>query len=219
MARPKQRTPELRQRVLAATLVLLTDRGPDRITTREVAQEASTSVAAVYELFGDKNGLVREVFVEGFRRLGARLAELPPTADPRVDLLAAVHAYRTFVRDNPMLARVMFSRALAGLALAADDTRVAAGVREAFVGLVRRCLAAGFVAGDPMDIGHVLLALAQGLAAQEGAGWLGSAPASRDRRWHLAFQAALDGLASPPVPTLDPQQHPTSSSPQEEDRP
>jgi hypothetical protein len=31
-----------------------------------------TSVPAVYELFGDKAGLVREIFFEGFRRLGAQ---------------------------------------------------------------------------------------------------------------------------------------------------
>jgi hypothetical protein len=40
----------------------------------------------------------------------------------------------------------------------------------------------------------VLLALAQGLAAQESAGWLGSSRESRDRRWELAVAAVLDGL-------------------------
>jgi hypothetical protein len=42
----------------------------------------------------------------------------------------------------------------------------------------------------------VLLALAQGLAAQETAGWLGTSKASIDRRWKLAFDATLDGLAA-----------------------
>jgi AcrR family transcriptional regulator len=195
VARPKQRTPQLRERVLTATVELLADRGPDKVTTRQVAQRASTSVAAVYELFGDKDGLVREVFVEGFRRLGSRLAQLPPTADPRADVLAAVAAYRGFVQDNPMLARVMFSRPLAGLDLPADDARVVASGREAVLGPVRRAVAAGLLAGDPTDVAHVLLALAQGLAGQESAGWLGTTQAARDRRWRLAFDAALGGLA------------------------
>ena len=47
------------------------------------------------------------------------------------------------------------------------------------------------------DIAHVLLGLAQGLAAQETAGWLATSQASADRRWSLAFQATLGGLAAP----------------------
>ena len=50
------------------------------------------------------------------------------------------------------------------------------------------------LAGDATDIAHVLLALAQGLAAQEVAGWLGTSRASVDRRWALAVDAVLDGL-------------------------
>ncbi len=63
-------------------------------------------------------------------------------------------------------------------------------------GHVRRCLDAGVLAGDETDIAHVLLGLAQGLAAQETAGWLATSQASADRRWSLAFQATLDGLAA-----------------------
>jgi len=68
-------------------------------------------------------------------------------------------------------------------------------VRELIVGRVRRCTAAGILRGDDTDIGHVLVALAQGLAAQENAGWLGTSKASVDRRWELAVRAALDGLS------------------------
>jgi hypothetical protein len=50
---------------------------------------------------------------------------------------------------------------------------------------------AGLLDGDPVDLAHVLLALAQGLAAQERAGWLGTTPESRDRRWDLAVAAVL----------------------------
>jgi hypothetical protein len=60
---------------------------------------------------------------------------------------------------------------------------------------VRRCRQAGLFRGDDTDVAHVLLALVQGLSAQEGAGWLGTSRASRDRRWDLAIGALLDGLA------------------------
>ena len=49
------------------------------------SRRAGTSTAAVYELFGDKAGLVRELFFEGFRRLDAAFSGLSPSADPRAD--------------------------------------------------------------------------------------------------------------------------------------
>jgi hypothetical protein len=64
------------------------------------------------------------------------------------------------------------------------------------VARVRRCIDAGILSGQETDIAHVLLALAQGLAAQEAAGWLGTSQASVDRRWELAIRAALNGLGA-----------------------
>jgi hypothetical protein len=60
-----------------------------------------------------------------------------------------------------------------------------------------RCIDAGIIDGDQTDIAHGLLALAQGLATQEAAGWLGSTQASVNRRWDLAVHALLAGLARP----------------------
>ena len=74
------------------------------------------------------------------------------------------------------------------------DLDVGGAVRTFFIRRVRRCLDAGIVAGDEVDISHVLLALAQGLLAQENAGWLGRSRASANRRWTLAFDALLAGL-------------------------
>src|SRR5512139_1633622 len=194
MARPKQRTPELRDRVLSAALTMLADGGVTGFTARRVAEGASTSVPAVYELFGDKAGLIREMFFEGFRWLGESLAELTETADPRADLIDGVMAFREFVQRNPVLAEVMFSRPFADFDPGPQEQAAGDVVREFVVGRVRRCADAGVVSGDPTDIGHVLIALAQGLAAQETAGWLGTSEESMNRRWALAFEAALAGL-------------------------
>jgi AcrR family transcriptional regulator len=192
--RPKLRTSELRDRVLDAALTMLADEGVAGFTTRRVAQEAGTSVPAVYELFGDKAGLVRQLFFEGFRHLRRRLEDLERFDDPRADLVRTFATFRTFVRDNPVLAELMFSRPFVDFDPGPSERAAARAVRELFVGRVRRCLDAGVLAGNETDIAHLLLALAQGLAAQETAGWLGTSAASVNRRWALAFQAVLDGL-------------------------
>jgi AcrR family transcriptional regulator len=193
--RPKERTPELRDHVLRTAVATLAAEGVAGFTARRVAEGAATSVPAVYELFGDKAGLVREVFFEGFRQLSRGFGELAPTDDPRADLIRTIESFRSFVRVNPELAQVMFSRPFADFDPGPDELRGSASVREHIVGQVRRCVKAGLIAGDETDIAHVLLALAQGLSTQETGGWLGTTRASRDRRWALALRATLDGLA------------------------
>jgi AcrR family transcriptional regulator len=195
VARPKQRTPELRDRVLQVAITTLASDGPGAVTTRRVAEQAETSTPAVYELFGDKAGLVREVFFEGFRLLHSRLVAVGETADPRADLMRAIDAFRAFVREHAALAALMFSRSFTDFDPGPAEVRAGRAVRDHIVARVRRCTEAGILHGDPTDIAHVLVALAQGVAAQDAAGWLGTSKTSRDRRWNLAVGAALDGLA------------------------
>lgn len=93
----------------------------------------------------------------------------------------------------------MFSRRFAEADPGPPKLAVTRSVREFIVGRVRRCTAAGLFVGDDADIAHVLVALVQGLAAQETAGWLGTSKASIDRRWALAFRVAFAGLRREPA--------------------
>jgi AcrR family transcriptional regulator len=196
MPRAKQRTPELRDRVLEVAVAVLTEHGLSGLTTRRVAELADTSVPAVYELFDDKAGLLRAVFFEGFRRLGRELAKVPATDDPLADVVRLGPVFRRFGSEQTALARVMFSRPFADFDPGPDELAAGASVREVFVGRIERCVRADRLVGNPADIAHVLLALVQGLVVQEAGGWLGASRASTDRRWSLGVRAVLDGFAS-----------------------
>ena len=195
MPRAKQRTAELRDRLLRVAVGMLESDGVAGFTTRRVAAGAGTSTPAVYELFGDKAGLVREVFFEGFRLLLRYLDEVPATRDPRSDLIALAGAYRRFAGDNPILLDVMFSRPFADFDPAPAEAQAGRAVREFVVDHVQRAIDAGVLAGDATDNAHVLLAITLGLADAENASRLGTSRASVDRRWALGIESALDGLA------------------------
>jgi AcrR family transcriptional regulator len=195
MPRPKQRTPELRDRLLRVAVGMLESDGVAEFTTRRIAAGAATSTPAVYELFGDRAGLLREVFFEGFRLLRLHLERVPATDDPRSDLIALAGAYRGFARDNPVLLDVMFSRPFADFDPAPAEAEAGRAVRELVVGHVQRAIDAGVLAGDATDNAHVLLAVTLGLADAENASRLGTSEASVDRRWALGIESALDGLA------------------------
>lgn len=194
MPRAKQRTPEMRERVLQAAMDMLASDGVAEFTTRRLARHAGTSTPAVYELFGDKAGLVREVFFEGFRLLRQYLDEVRPSQDPRAELISVIESLRMFAREHSVLADLMFSRPFADFDPGPAERRAGDEVRLFIVAVVRRCVRAGVLEGDEVDIAHVIVAMAQGLAGQETAGWLGTSQESRDRRWDLAVTALLDGL-------------------------
>jgi hypothetical protein len=89
----------------------------------------------------------------------------------------------------------MFSRPFADFDPDPGDLAAGAKVRDVIVDKVRRCIDAGIIAGNPIDIAHGLYALAQGLAMQEASGRLGSSRASVNRRWDLVVAAFLTGLS------------------------
>ena len=181
--------------MVAVAVELLEGEGVAGFTTRTVAARAETSPPAVYEFFGDKAGLLREVFFEGFRMLRREFDSLTETDDPRADLIALAQCYRGFVRSHPTLAALMFERPFSDFDPGLPEMRAGSSVRSFIVGRVQRCLYAGVIAGDPTDVSLALLALIQGLASSENARRLGTTAAAVDRRWNLAMNALLDGLA------------------------
>jgi AcrR family transcriptional regulator len=194
MPRVKHRTNELRERGVATALAVLAEEGVAGLTTRNLARQAEASVPAVYEVFGDKAGLVREVFFEGFRMLGDALAGLPSIDDPLVALTRLAQRYREFVVANPALAEVMFSRPFADFDPTAVEDKAGVKVRKIFVERVEAAVDAGTIAGDPTDIALVFFCLLEGLAEAENAQRLGSSRRSVDRRWSLGVNALFAGL-------------------------
>jgi AcrR family transcriptional regulator len=192
--RPKQRTEALHERGLASALAVLDEEGVGGLTTRTVARRANASVPAIYEVFGDKAGLIREVFFEGFRMLGDDLSALPPATDPLEALRNLADAFRAFILANPVLAQVMFSRPFADFDPTKDEAKAGVKVRKIFVQHVRAAVDAGLLSGDPTDIALILFTVVEGLAAAENAHRLGTSKQSTTRRWHLALNTLLKGF-------------------------
>jgi AcrR family transcriptional regulator len=196
MPRTKQRTPALRDHVLSVAVELLPEVGVSGFTARRIAHEAQTSTPAVYELFGDKSGLLREVYFEGFRLLRQRLGAQADTDDPRADLVQLAALYRAFVVENPVLSQVMFSRPFTDFDPGPSEVAASSSVRIFIVEHVRRCIDGGLIWDNETDVAHVFVSLIQGLAASENAHRLGTTKQSIDRRWALALSAVLDGLSN-----------------------
>lgn len=205
MPRAKQRTPELAERLLTSALGLLARDGVEALTARRLAEEAQTSPAAIYELFGDKGGVVRAMFFSGFDQLFDALTAAPPLdPDPLRVLHQLAARYRAFILAHPALSAVMFSRPFASFDPAPEESAAGSRVRELIVGTIEAATTAGRLTGDPTDIAHAYVALIHGLAAAETSERLGHTDQSIDRRWRVSVAALLHGFSdrrsSPPGP-------------------
>lgn len=100
-ARSARGDDETRAALLAAAHDLLAGEGPTALTVRCIAGVAGVSTMNVYSRFGGKDGVIDELFIDGFARMRARMADSPLSEDPLDDLRRCGEAYRRFARENP----------------------------------------------------------------------------------------------------------------------
>ncbi len=107
MNRPSDETSRA---LLDAAHRLLATEGPDALTVRRIAAEAGMSTMNVYSRFGGKDGVIDELYVDGFERLFAAIEAVPTNGDPIEDLVAVATAYRRFALANPRYYAIMFAK-------------------------------------------------------------------------------------------------------------
>ena len=77
-----------------------------------IATEAGMSTMNVYSRFGGKDGVIDELYIDGFSRLYEAIGAVPTTDDFATDLVAMAQAYRQFALENPTYYKVMFRTAI-----------------------------------------------------------------------------------------------------------
>ena len=98
--------------LLDAAHDLLAAEGSTGLTVRRIAAAAGVSTMNVYSRFGGKDGVVDELFIDGFRQLTKHMADTASTPDPITALLAcgrAVPLVRPRAPD-PLLPHVRSAR-------------------------------------------------------------------------------------------------------------
>jgi len=158
---------DLSDRLLAAAAALVTERGPQGFSLREVARRARVSEAAPYWHFASKEALLAGVAEQGFVRLAAAMANVRARiAEPRRRLQALGVAYVRFALAHPSHLRIMFGPEIR------DKTAhpsLHAAAQRAF-GLLVTTIAdaqrAGHARrGDPEELAVAAWALVHGLSA------------------------------------------------------
>jgi len=132
------------------------------------------STMNVYSRFGGKDGVIDELYADGYRRLGSTLTAVPTTDDAIADLIAVANAYRGFANDNPTYYGVMFGGAIHGFHASEDAANAGLANLTTIVERIEHGQERGVIKKPegckPVDIAAWLWATCHGLVSLELAG-------------------------------------------------
>lgn len=156
-----------RRQLLEAAEELLSTKGVHALSLRDIADRSGQSTQGVYTEFGGKPGLVDALYLEGYRRLAAALADVDPDLPPLERVAAAGRAYRASALASPHLYDLMTGDPVAGYRPPAASREAAAATFEVPVSDIQEAMDDGLVeapsarhvAGLLWTVGHGHLSL------------------------------------------------------------
>jgi AcrR family transcriptional regulator len=176
--------------LLEAARTLLEADGPAALTVRRIAAEAGMSTMNVYSRFGGKDGVVDELYAEGFHRLREYVAKHARSDDPIENFRAPGIAYRDFALENRTFYSVMFFRPIPGYVPSPAARRVALDGFDELVARMRELVDAGEITGcDPHIVAASHWATCHGHVGLEI-----SRVGPVDIDWETTFLGSLDAL-------------------------
>jgi AcrR family transcriptional regulator len=192
------------RRLLAAAHRVLADEGPSALTVRRLAAVSGVSTMNVYSRFGGKDGVVDELFSDGFRRLTELMSHSPTTDDPIADLRACGDRYRQFALENPTYYAVMFDKVFPDYTPSDRAQAMAIESLGRLAASVQRAIDAGLLTADDAWLvaaglwaschGLVSLELRRYDLSEKVPGGPGELSAAAD--WDLVYAATLDHLVA-----------------------
>ena len=155
---------QFRQRLCELALKAFAEKGVDGISLRGLATAAGCSRTTPYRYFKNKADILAAVRQSGFQRMAdeaERVARNEPDPDRRLIKLA--RSYLRFALDTPDAYRVMYSVAQHDEQRYPELVKQINRAQQPMMDTVHEAAAKGSVAGDPVNIMHVLWAGLHGL--------------------------------------------------------
>jgi AcrR family transcriptional regulator len=98
----------VRESILDAARDLFVSEGYRNVSIRKIAERIEYSPAAIYSYFSRKDDIFYALAEEGFRRLDAKVRQVPPTADPLDEVRNCWWAYYEFSKEHREFFELMF---------------------------------------------------------------------------------------------------------------
>jgi AcrR family transcriptional regulator len=121
-----------RAQIISATRRIAELEGWSNVTVRRLSDEISYSQPVLYAHFGNREGILAAVAIEGFQEMGLALEKARKRVKRGNTVESVAAAYLEFAASSPALYEVMFSL---GLSVRFDDASTPPELRFAFAQL------------------------------------------------------------------------------------
>ena len=129
----------------------------------------------LYNTFGGKEGLINELYLEGFRRLTEAIEKTPQPEDPLVFIVALCQTYRETALANPTHYAIMFERAIPDFEPSAASRLEGKQSMMPLLQAVQICIDRGIIKSqDAEQLAMMLWSAAHGVVSLELSGYLPS---------------------------------------------
>jgi AcrR family transcriptional regulator len=187
-----------RQQIIEVAAGILEREGAAAVSTRSVAAAAGIRAASLYQLFGDKDGLLAALAVHGFDMYLAEKRTLAPSGDPVADMLRGWDAHVDFGLRHPALYLLMYGTDRPG-----RRPPAAGEARALLLTFLDRIAAAGRLTVPPVLAAQLCLAGVTGVTLSLiGAGDPGPDVSGPDLSARMR-DALIDSLVTDPPPARE----------------
>jgi AcrR family transcriptional regulator len=171
---------ELCRGILDDTSDLLIREGVTALSMRRIAQLVGCSTTVLYTMFGNKQGLIDELYLRGFEMVRQALEAVPCSNHPLDYLYALCNAYRTFALTHSTYYAIMFLKVMPEYTPSEANLRLGERSLQLVVEAVQACGASGSISEDEAwEIARILWATVHGHVGLELVGhfaYLGVSP-------------------------------------------
>lgn len=141
----------LKLNIIEAAATIMQEQGPDAVTIRRVAEKMECSTKIIYNLFGSKDGLARQLYLEGCKLLAAAFEEVPAQADLQQYLRELAEAYWQFSKNHTSYYMLMFGGAFGDFKPGADSLQATITALQQLITIISQAIEQGLISEkDPL---------------------------------------------------------------------
>lgn len=154
----------LRRSIIEAAALIMEESGPEAVTIRKVAEKMECPTKIIYNLFGSKEGLAKELFMEGCKLLAEAFRAVPVQTDLKPYLLDLGQAYWNFSKEHTSYYRVMFGGAFSEFKPEEESLQAIGTALQQITTIITKAIEQGFISEkDPILVVHLVWASLHGV--------------------------------------------------------
>ncbi len=159
-----QHNERLKRNMIEAAAAIMQESGPEAVTIRRVAEKMECPTKIIYNLFGSKEGLAKELFMEGCKLLADVFRAVPVQTDLKQYLLDLGQAYWNFSKDHTSYYMVMFGGAFSEFKPEEESLRAIVTALQQVINIITKAIEQGFITEkDPLLVVNLVWASLHGV--------------------------------------------------------